>query len=316
MNYFQHISFQDLYNLIWFSTNLEMNTYDYIKNVYREKSTHFDENLDFLCKVNLLCVNRNRITFNKKFGRFKKKKSLNENEIKEAIIEQISTNKRFFNSHIKPFLIHFNLIENDIIFELIGRNLTRFSAIRDFLVDLEIVDFEKSTRICRFNNRFTYLFEFATRRKSLSPNHLKKIRDKQEKLSSQAEKFVFEIEKSKFSSNVKLQKKIELTAAYNINAGYDIKSFEIVGGVIEDKFIEVKSVSKNDYRFFFTKNEMRIAKLKKNEYHLFLLPVLENCKFDIENAIVIRNPMKYLYNENNNWPREIEVVSFHFDKNE
>jgi hypothetical protein len=56
----------------------------------------------------------------------------------------------------------------------------------------------------------------------------------------------------------------------DVSAGYDIASLKDQGSSIIDKFIEVKSYSGSPY-FYWSKNEIEVAKQERDNYFLYLI---------------------------------------------
>ena len=107
-----------------------------------------------------------------------------------------------------------------------------------------------------------------------------------------------------------LIKKINHISLKNVAAGYDIESFEIPKKKkIVKRYIEVKAVPSENFHFFWSRQEMEHSKLYKNNYYLYLLPVVGKNTFDIEKLEIIRNPsIKIL--KGDKWLSEIEKMSF------
>lgn len=87
-----------------------------------------------------------------------------------------------------------------------------------------------------------------------------------------AEKWVLKFEKKKFKGKVNklLHKCIERVSQEEATLGYDILSIESIESSFPDKFIEVKSFENNP-TFYWSSNEMRIAREKKDQYYLYLI---------------------------------------------
>lgn len=86
---------------------------------------------------------------------------------------------------------------------------------------------------------------------------------------AKAESFVLEYEKRRID-NPALQRKIKLISEVDVCAGYDIVSYESNTSTSYDRFIEVKAISRNQ-SFFWSKNELEIAKLQGEKYFLYLV---------------------------------------------
>jgi hypothetical protein len=148
-----------------------------------------------------------------------------------------------------------------------------------------------------------------SRHKKLSARSLAAILRNQERLGTEAEKAVIEYEKKVLTSFPELASKIVHLALDDVGAGYDVYSVRpCEEGGYEDRFIEVKAVS-SDIDFYWSINEVNTAKSLGMEYHLYLLPVLGNGQFDFDNLVVISDPYKDLFEQEN--VRKMESVSFH-----
>ncbi len=81
-------------------------------------------------------------------------------------------------------------------------------------------------------------------------------------------------------------------------AGYDIKSFteESVENHVP-RYIEVKAVPPSSMKFYWSANERKMAKLLKEFYFLYLLPVLSRGTFDLDGLQIIQDPFLQVYQE-------------------
>jgi len=78
----------------------------------------------------------------------------------------------------------------------------------------------------------------------------------------------------------------------------------------KELIIEVKAVSVEDYKFFWSRNEIEVAKIFGEKYFLYLLPVISKNTFEMEKLKIIRNPFKNVYTNQLEWQKEEESVSF------
>jgi hypothetical protein len=100
-----------------------------------------------------------------------------------------------------------------------------------------------------------------------------------------------------------ISKSPERLSEYYVNAGYDIMSFSCAESLVPDKFIEVKSCSDSRWIFYFSKNEMEVAKSKQDSYYLYLYNRTDR-RFRI-----IQNPYEFFWegDEKNQWAIESQV---------
>ena len=117
-----------------------------------------------------------------------------------------------------------------------------------------------------------------------------------------------EIGKADELAIMKYEKLVEHISDKNEAAGYDIKSVTVVEGKAEPKYIEVKAVSTDSYKFYLSQNELRVAELLNKNYHLFFLPVLSKMDFAIDNLKIIFDPIPEIFENSGTWNVESDVV--------
>ena len=127
-----------------------------------------------------------------------------------------------------------------------------------------------------------------------------------EVLGEEAEITAMEFEKKLLNEN-NINKMPERISIYDVNAGYDIVSYLTCQSTIPDKFIEVKSCADDSWRFYISKNELEVAKMKKDNYFLYLYNRNSNT------FRVIRNPFSFFIDniEKEKWAIESQVYQIH-----
>jgi len=130
-----------------------------------------------------------------------------------------------------------------------------------------------------------------------------KIR-RQEENGESAEKFILTFE------NNRLQDKegIQWIAPYDSGAGFDVLSFHLSNDEEANRFIEVKSYVGRTPYFYWTRNEMKVAEQKKDDYYVYLVNRDEMNQEDYE-PIMIPNPIESIL-KNDSWGRTIEKYYF------
>ena len=142
-----------------------------------------------------------------------------------------------------------------------------------------------------------------TQHKQLTIENLKNIFEKNEIAGEKAELFVLSFEKTRIGPP--LCEKINRISEIDVSAGYDIVSYDSALSLTQDRFIEVKTISKTG--FFWSRNEYEIAKLKGNRYFLYLVDLKKINEPDYVPEI-IQNPATTIM-KNDNW--FIEAQSYH-----
>lgn len=158
-------------------------------------------------------------------------------------------------------------------------------------------DYEKVlSRLCKKNSNTLTLEQLKLR---LEANSI---------AGAKAESFVLEYEKRRIA-NPMLQTQIKQISEVDVCAGYDILSFESDTSACYDRFIEVKAVSRN-HSFFWSKNELEIAKLQGEKYFLYLVD-LSRIADEEYRPEIISNPALSIMSSSN-WL--VEPESYHIQK--
>lgn len=144
--------------------------------------------------------------------------------------------------------------------------------------------------------------------KKLSLEQLKARLEANALAGSKAEEFVLAFERRRIARQ-DLRERIKIISEIDVCAGYDIISYETDTSAHYDRFIEVKSISKNA-GFYWSKNEISIAKIKGNQYYLYLVDLSQISKPDYV-PMIIQNPALTIA-ESADWFMEAE--SYHVRK--
>jgi hypothetical protein len=194
---------------------------------------------------------------------------------------QSSVTNDIFDLLIKNKVCEFVCIDLDFYIQI----NQEYYALRNLLLLSGAIIKSQLNRFYRIESSFSnYLQKFSKR---ISKDQLLKQLEKQNELGEQAEKYVLEIERKKFSS----VREIRHVALEDNNAGYDIISYIDDDSYDFDKFIEVKCYSDYANRFFISRNEIAQSKKLAKNYFLYLV----DSKFDSP-PIIIQNPYKSIFN--------------------
>ena len=151
-------------------------------------------------------------------------------------------------------------MENDRIFFIASElQKIKFSDTRNLLLELGFISVGTDNATYYVNPVFTELFVQTFSTKRLSPESLKKKQRDNESIGILAEKAIIEYELNRLAALSISPIEIEHTSQINVLAGYDIKSYENyidINSKKIDRFIEVKAVSIEDYKFYWSQIEI------------------------------------------------------------
>lgn len=205
------------------------------------------------------------------------------------------------------------VIDND----LIG---LKFSQFRNILINLNFFIPDKLVKNqFIINNSYKKLFlrsiipliESSGHRK-ISLEELKKQQDIQGQLGKDAEEFILGYEKNRLKGHINADN-IRIISTDNVNAGYDIQSYQDIYSMIINRFIEVKSFSDNE-GFYWSKNEIDISKIKEDQYYLYLVD-RDKIKKEGYEPIVIQNPYSNILLNEEEWDKRVEKYYFQLKTN-
>jgi hypothetical protein len=192
-----------------------------------------------------------------------------------------------------------------------------FSGFRNFLLDIGFILPGESHSLLIVNPKFKDYFEHTIipwihesrekaefRRHALTYETLKAIIRYKELIGYEAEKFVEQYEINRLAKHP-LKRKIRAISQIDVKAGYDIVSFNSIESCEIDRFIEVKSYSK-DIGFYWTKNEIDVARIKTKNYFLYLVDRANIQKKDYM-PLIIQDPFANVFH-NPAWFKQTELL--------
>lgn len=280
-----------------------------IKRKYLERGLSFDETFSLFKDLKILRVNGDQIMLSKTFS-----PSLDSIvDFKKKFISVLFSATGYISAEIRNFLLEFQTKDREIFFKATEFEKIKYSDIRNLLLELDFILIGYNNTTYFINPDFKVLFFKYFCKANLSPKTLKKRQAENELIGLKAEKAVIDYELKRLSVISVLPNEIKHISQENVLAGYDIKSFEDYldsNSRRIDRFIEVKAVSIADYKFYWSRTEIEVAKVFGEMYYLYLLPVVSNKTFDFEKLVIKRNPFKSVYSNELEWNKEEESIYF------
>jgi|TARA_Y100000310_G_scaffold339001_1_gene430284 hypothetical protein len=307
---FQNISLNQIIVLIQSLLNVHDKRIDFIKSIYNRQAQHFDDVYELLITQKLVKESDNKVQLTRKANKFINKNRINKTNLKNELITNLTNTKTDISDYVNRYLGLFKKVKNVYYHNPILAIRGETSGIRNLFIELGVISYNSEKDYYLLRKRFEHLSEKISVSSTMSPKKLKQLNDRKERLGLLAEKEIISFEKSRLSKHPSLIKKINHISLKNVAAGYDIESFEIPKKKkFVKRYIEVKAVSSETFRFFWSRQEMASSKFYENNYYLYLLPVVGKNTFDIEKLEIIRNPsIKIL--KGDKWLSQIENMSF------
>jgi hypothetical protein len=265
----------------------------------------FDGCLEIGIKTEILVVENGFITLSDSFV-----DSLNSiSQMRDKFVEYLfkalrdddEFHKIFCSDYLSHDIIYKSLLINNRAFSL------KYSSFKQLLIDFEAIKTHPTIELNSFiiNNRYRKLFDQTVlpeiKKRKIGIEDFRKAMEQQQIYGEEAEKFVLNFEFARLNG----KKEIDWVAEYIVNEGFDIASYNIESDELPNRYIEVKSYDGTIPYFFWSKNEYSVAKLKKDEYWLYLINRSEMNKAEYV-PIMIQNPFKEILCKNDSWDKQIE----------
>lgn len=282
-------------------------SFDTVERWYNDQSLNFEEIFKFFIELGLVVVIDNKILPS---TALKKVIILDDESVRQFFVDILFRNKGNLVKYFGKFFNNFELCYGVYRFIPSMKERIKYSGMRNFLISLGVLVFEADYKGYVVINELTaYVLD---QNRILSYNEFTKRVRAKEALGYRAELLVFDYEKKKFKNDTGLQKNVRHMSLENVSAGYDIRSFERQeDGEWTPKCIEVKAVSKNDWGFYWSQNEINKAKQLVESYYLYLLPVKNGGVLDISELKQIKNPYCEVLQNFDSWMRKIQSTIFY-----
>lgn len=293
---------------------------EFLEQKYLRGALNFTETADFLEHMGLIKVRGDRVLpepIYKAFLERLKKTQRPEQIMREFIIDNLVAKKTRFSGYVEEFLFQFHEDDEEWAFDPSSAQRLKYSGLRNFLIDLGFLYLDSKEGKYLIADNYLSIYLRLKESHQLTPSEFLLIQQKREQIGRAAEIRIIEYERERLSDSPRLAEKIEHIATKDVTAGYDIRSFDENLNNDESpvpRYIEVKAVSLSDYRFNWTRNEIEKARLYRQAYYLYLLPVVTGKTFDLDALRIIRDPYSNVYRNEDEWKRREELMAFSLSK--
>lgn len=255
-------------------------------------------------RINIIAEINGNIELDQKFENYLNSK----NQMNDKFVERLFLSLESVNEIYEIFSSE--NFSQDIVYHSLQLKSSAFgfkySNLKQLLIDFNVLKVHPTNEINNLiiNTRYKKIFDKVIlpqiKKRKIGIEEFKKLMEQQQIYGEEAEKFVLKYEHNRLNG----AKKIQWIAEYIVNAGYDIASFNTVQDEKPTRFIEVKSYEGERPYFFWSRNEMEVAKRKHTEYWLYLVNRKEINKKEYK-PICIQNPSINIL-ESTKWNKTID----------
>ncbi len=295
--------------------NLSFRDKDYLASLYKRNAENFEQTFDVFAKLKLVTSVQGKVVISRKFSSILKEfRALQPHKkrewVSEYLINVLFCRKSEAKNEFIQYARNFHLVNDSFVYSPTNLDNIRYADIRNFLMDLELLEFDSAGK-CYVFTRPVLLGEIEETQRDISKAALEQIQKSKKELGEKAELVALSHEQGRLSHLPRLVSQIKHVAKDIVNAGYDIESFsELTDRGYTKRYIEVKAVWRNSPRFYWSKNEIEKAKALGDMYWLYLVSYTSKQNLDSDNIEKICNPYQKLFLEKNGWEREVELYTF------
>ena len=299
---FENLRFLHICVLLDTLSTTQLDRTPHIRRLFSESAEGFDEVVSFLSRLGMVVSEGQSMKLRVDWTT--SDKSLRRSQI----MQRLMSRRNRYRSEIFRFVNQFRVLDGELAYLSSTQNRSAESGVRNFLMDVGIVGHVMGTEKYVLMPEYASIFASARDHANyMSPSLLEKDKSIRSELGYAAEKLIVEHERSRVGSYY--IDRIDHISTRNCAAGYDIRSISLeAGGKVVPRFIEVKAVSSTSYQFYWSRNEVDVARALSHWYHLYLLPVDRHGHFDIGGLKVIADPCDTVLPKDSDWATESDAL--------
>lgn len=277
----------------------------FIEAIYSEQARNFRETLEFLKGINWVREHQDELLLTND-GDSAGRGAQNDAEIRKRLLEAIISEASPYKELLAGYLTQFKMTETDLVHRPPISDRLDDSGLRNLLIDMRVVTYRAADDVYALEEVGVELYVWAKNlQRPVSRKKFEADVKQKEELGSAAELAVLEYEKNRVG--VQWVSKVEHVSARLPFACYDIKSLTLHDGKAAPRYIEVKAVAADSRQFYWTASEVEAARLLREKYFLYLLPVTSG-GFDLERISIIEDPFISVYQNSEGWLLEENVI--------
>jgi hypothetical protein len=297
---FENVKWSNVWTLLNLVAQSTICTESLIERRYQEDATHFAATKNFLMQTQVLRVCAGHISVHPSL-------SADDHARRDAVLRHfVDLKESPVAGEMFRYLGAFDLASDAILRIADPSNPARHHAIRNFLMEMEVIRYRESERAYVLEPSYAWLFVLAhSKARPVRPGKLLVGMEANRDLGWTTEQAVVQWERNRLGGSH--AHRVEHIAEFDVAAGFDVLSATIEGDEIRHRFIEVKAVSPHSLRFYWTHNEVEVARAVGPLYYLYLVPVEAGGVPVVDRMTIIKDPRLTVL-DGDNWTTEANVL--------
>jgi hypothetical protein len=302
---FEKLEPQNVITLVRLLASLRLPKKPLVRSRYEERGRRFDATLAFLKSIGWVNESAGMLTLTDcSLSSLRWPADITTGR---RIIEAILKSRTLYRTQVCRFLTQFESNGDGIVHAPGGETSIQESAIRNFVIALGIVSLRRRTNDYLLQKDAIDLWMRAKARHGPSTKKklLLKLQER-DQLGFDTECAVVEYELRRVGRE--WANEVQHVAREHPLANYDIESVTLVHGKPNARFIEVKAVSADSFRFFWSKEEVETARALGNSYFLYLVPVDLTRRANLNAMRIVENAYTSVCENPGKWDIESDVL--------
>lgn len=274
----------------------------YIEKCYAERASHFASTLAFLMRLGLAAESKGDLTVQPDIA------TGDDGALRSRVLDALVSRRSRGSLEVARYLSKYRAVDERVCYHPGAIAQVRDSAVRNFLMEMGFVVYSRAEKCYEVSR--DDLCTYVRLRGLLSacpPGTVTRETERRAEIGLVAELAVLAAERTRVGP--RLAHRVEHVAVRDATAGYDV--FSVDGYTPCDttpRFIEVKAVSHTSCEFYWSANEVRVARLLGPRYHLYLVPVGADGQADARAAVVISDAFSQVVSDGSRWAVETDVL--------
>jgi len=284
----------------------ELRTKEYVEKRYLDHAPKFETTLRFLTEIGAVQQKNSLLSITQILP--EESAPFAGQDLTGVLISLILRRRSRYRSEMFRYLKRFQVTSGQATHRPTVEERSAESPVRNFLMELRVIEYDSSEDRYVVSPEYNALYAQAKHNPhSVSPYALVERLEEQEGIGFSAEIAVVSYERQRVGSQ--LAHRVDHVALRNVAAGYDIQSVSVcVGNKTLPRYVEVKAVPSGTFRFYWTSNEVNVAKSFGSWYYLYLLPVDRGESFDVGRLRIVRDPYSTVLGSPSEWVVDKDVI--------
>ncbi|MEW6386235.1 MAG: DUF3883 domain-containing protein [Thermodesulfobacteriota bacterium] len=280
----------------------DLQTSHYIEKRYKERASHFAQTLAFLNRIGLVKHRKGALVLQDQLP------ATHNINFLSTILEHLVLSKSRYNSEIVRYLGKYAITGTQVSYRSNERTRSEESAIRNFLMEMGVIAYIRhEDRYVVSPEHLCFYIQARQEHKLCPPLRLTEKAEARDEIALEAERAVVAFEKERVGPL--LSHHVEHVALRNAAAGFDILSVAAETPMdVTKRYIEVKAVSPASFQFYWTRNEVEVARLLGPLYYLYLVPVGTGYEIGRDRFVIISDPYADVLGPGGKWVVENDVI--------